>query len=155
MVNLHAVANRDVTKITIEGVPDRPGIAAEIFGALGNLGFNIELVVSTGGAGGRADISLAVSRSQEEAIVRALEQIRDEVGARALTASSQVALVSIIGQHLSTEPGIAGRMFRALSAQGINIEVISTSMSSVTCLIEEVRADDALVALRKEFGLSA
>lgn len=155
MVNLHAVANRDITKITIEGVPDRPGIAAEIFGTLGNLGFNVELVVSTGGAGGRADISLAVSRSQEEAIVRALEQVRDEVGARALHASSQVALVSIIGQHLSTEPGIAGRMFRALSARGINIEVISTSMSSVTCLIEEARVDDALLALRQEFGLTA
>ncbi len=155
MEGLHAIGNREVTKITLEGVPDRPGIAAEIFGTLGNLGFNIELVVSTGGSVGRADISLAVSRSQEEAVVRALEGIRVEVGARALQMNSRVALVSIMGQHLSTEPGIAGRMFRALSNRGINIEVISTSMSSVTCLIDEGKTEDAMAALREEFGISA
>jgi aspartate kinase len=154
MVQLHAVANRDVSKITLEGVPDRPGIAAEIFGTLGSKGFNVELVVSTGGAGGRADISFAVNRAEEEAILRALETIRDEAGARSLNANSSVALVSIVGQHLSTEPGIAGRMFSALSKSGINIEVISTSMSSVTCLIDEASVDRALEALRSEFGLS-
>ncbi|MBD3161517.1 MAG: ACT domain-containing protein [Candidatus Eisenbacteria bacterium] len=155
MVTLHAEANRNVTKITLEGVPDRPGIAAEIFGTLGNQGYNIELVVSTGGEGGRADISFGVSRTEEEAVLRALETIRDEVGARALHANSNVALVSIVGQHLSTEPGIAGRMFTALSKTGINIEIISTSMSSVTCLIEEARTEEALGALREEFGLPA
>jgi aspartate kinase len=153
MVHMHALANRDVSKITLEGVPDRPGIAAEIFGTLGSKGFNVELVVSTGGAGGRADISFAVLRAEEEKILRELETIRDEAGARSLTANSNVALVSIVGQHLSTEPGIAGRMFSALSKQGINIEVISTSMSSVTCLIDEAAVDRALQALRKEFGL--
>ncbi len=153
MEGLHAVANRSITKITLEGVPDRPGIAAEIFGTLGSLGFNIELVVSTGGSGGRADISLAVSRMQEEAILRALEGIRVEVGARALRKNSTVALVSILGQHLSTEPGIAGRMFQALSKRGINIEVISTSMSSVTCLIDEVKTEEAMAALGTEFGV--
>lgn len=152
MEGLHAVANREITKITLEGVPDRPGIAAEIFGKLGSLGFNIELVVSTGGSGGRANISLAVSRTQEDAVLRALEAIRAEVGARALHKSSTVALVSILGQHLSTEPGIAGRMFQALSKHGINIEVISTSMSSVTCLIEEEKTEAAMSALREEFA---
>ena len=155
MNNLQAVANHDVTKITLEGVPDRPGIAAEIFGTLGNRGFNVELVVSTGGTVGRADISFAVARHEEVQILRALETIREEVGARALHADSNVALVSIVGQHLSTEPGIAGRMFSALSGRGINIEIISTSMSSVTCLIEETMADQAIEALKKEFGLSA
>ena len=153
MEAFHAVVNRDVTKITLEGVPDRPGIAAEIFGTLGSRGFNVELVVSTGGSGGRADISLAVARSDQEAAVRAIEAIRDEVGARTIQVNSAVALVSIVGQHLSTEPGIAGRMFRALSSHGINIEVISTSMSSVTCMIEESGADEALAALRTEFNL--
>jgi aspartate kinase len=154
MDELHAVANREITKLTLEGVPDRPGIAAEVFGSLGSQGFNIELVVSTGGSGGRADISLAVSRADQEAAVRALEAIREEIGARSLGINSTVALVSIVGQHLSTEPGIAGRMFRALSSHGINIEVISTSMSSVSCMIEEVRTDEAVAALRTEFKLS-
>lgn len=155
MINLQAVANRDITKITLEGVPDRPGIAAEIFGTLGNQGFNVELVVSTGGTAGRADISFAVAQEQEEDILRALEKIRDESGARSLHADSDAALVSIVGHHLSTEPGIAGKMFNALSSNGINIEIISTSMSSVTCLIDESVADDALKALQKEFKLDA
>jgi aspartate kinase len=154
MSELYPVANREVAKITLEGVPDRPGIAAEIFGTLGMQGFNVELVVATGGAGGRADISFAVSRSDEERVMRALEEIREEVGARDLQVNSHVALVSIVGQHLSTEPGIAGRMFRALSHQGINIEAISTSMSSVTCMIEEGRTEEAMVALRAEFAAS-
>jgi aspartate kinase len=153
MDELHAVADREITKLTLEGVPDRPGIAAEVFGSLGSQGFNIELVVSTGGSGGRADISLAVSRNDQEAAVRALDAIREEIGARSLAVNPKVALVSIVGQHLSTEPGIAGRMFRALSTHGINIEVISTSMSSVTCMIEESRTDEALAALRGEFKL--
>lgn len=155
MQELHATANREVTKITLEGVPDRPGIAAEVFGALGSQGFNVELVVSTGGSGGRADISLAVSRADQESVGRALESLREEIGARSLSINSSVALVSIVGQHLSTEPGIAGRMFRALSSHGINIEVISTSMSSVTCMIEEARTEEALIALRGEFNLSS
>lgn len=155
MEALHVVGNREITKITLEGVPDRPGIAAEVFGSLGNQGFNVELVVSTGGSGGRADISLAVSRAQQEEILRALEAVRSEIGARAVHAASNVSLVSIVGQHLSTEPGIAARMFRALSGKGINIEVISTSMSSVTCLIDEAGTDIALQALREEFGLAS
>ena len=155
MNELHAVANREITKVTLEGVPDRPGIAAEVFGSLGSLGFNLELVVSTGGSGGRADISLAIARADQEAAVRALESIREEIGARSLAINSKVALVSIVGQHLSTEPGIAGRMFRALSSHGINIEVISTSMSSVSCMIEEDRADEALAALKGEFKLAS
>jgi aspartate kinase len=154
MTELYPVANREVSKITLEGVPDRPGIAAEIFGALGGQGFNVELVVATGGAGGRADISLAISRADEDNVTRSLEAIRDEVGARTLQVNSHVALVSIVGQHLSTEPGIAGRMFRALSHHGINIEAISTSMSSVTCLIEEARTDEAMAALKAEFAAS-
>jgi len=153
MEALRAVANKDVTKITVEGVPDRPGIAAEIFGALGQQGVNVELVVSTGGSHGTADISLAVSRAQETQVVNALESIRREVGGRALLRNSKVALVSLIGHSLATEPGIAGRMFGALSRAGVNIEVISTSLSSVTCMIEERSVEDALAALREEFQL--
>ena len=85
--------------------------------------------------------------------MRALESLREEIGARSLSANSKVALVSIMGQHLSTEPGIAGKMFRALSSRGINIEVISTSMSSVTCMIDEARAEEAVTALRTDFNL--
>jgi aspartate kinase len=153
MEGLRAIANREITKVTFEGVPDRPGIAAEIFGALGQRGINVELVVSTGGRKGTADISLAIARSRERGVIDALEAIRREVGARALQRNSAVALVSLLGNGLQTEPGIAGRMFGALSRTGVNIEAISTSMSSVTCMIEESRCEAALAALRHEFNL--
>ena len=154
MEALRAMANKEITKITLEGVPDRPGIAAEVFGALGQLGFNVELVVSTGGSHGTADISLAVVRSQEQKVIDALESIRRDVGARSLQRNSKVALVSLVGHSLAVEPGIAGRMFGALSRIGVNIEVISTSLSSVTCMITERDCDQALAALRGEFQLS-
>jgi aspartate kinase len=154
MEGLQAIANREVTKITLEGVPDRPGIAAEIFGALGQQGINVELVVSTGGAHGTADISLAVSRGQEKQVSDAMESVRREVGGRGFHRNSKVALVSLVGHGLATEPGIAGRMFGALSRAGVNIEVISTSLSSVTCMIDEQMCEAALTALQQEFALS-
>jgi aspartate kinase len=153
MESLRAIANREVTKITLAGVPDRPGIAAEVFGALGQQGINVELVVSTGGSHGTADISLAVARNQEQEVLGALESIRREIGGRRLDRNSKVALVSLVGHTLATEPGIAGRMFGALSRAGVNIEVISTSLSSVTCMIDEQSCETALAALRAEFHL--
>jgi aspartate kinase len=153
MDGLRVIANREITKVTFEGVPDRPGIAAEIFGALGRRGINVELVVSAGARDGTADISLAIARSQERGAVEALDAIRREVGARTLQRSSEVALVSLLGRSLQTEPGIAGRMFGALSRAGINIGAISTSVSSVTCMIEEARCETAMAALRREFNL--
>jgi aspartate kinase len=153
MGGLRAIANREVTKVTFVGVPDQPGMAAEIFGALGRRGINVELVVSTGGQEGTADISLAITRNQAPGVVEALEAIRRDVGARALQRNSEVALISLLGHGLQTEPGIAGRMFGALSRAGVNIEAISTSMSSVTCMIEDARCETALAALRLEFNL--
>lgn len=154
MDSLRAIANRNVTKITYVGVPDHPGIAADIFGALGRKDINVELVVSTGGQHGTADISLAVARNQEDSCHAELEAIRGEIGAKGLVRNTHVALVSLLGHGLQTEPGIAGRMFGALSRAGINIEAIATSMSSVTCMIEERHCEAALAALNQEFGLA-
>ena len=154
MESLRAIANRNITKVTFHGVPDRPGIAADIFGSLGVQGVNVELVLSTGGSQGSADISLAISRSQEESVLGILEALRKEIGAHSLQRNSRVCLVSLLGHGLQTEPGIAGRMFGALSRAGINIEAISTSMSSVTCMIEEAQCATALEALEREFQLA-
>jgi aspartate kinase len=153
MEDLRAIANREITKVTFVGVPDQPGMAAEIFGALGRRGVNVEMVVSTGGQDGTADISIAITRNQTHGIVEALEAIRRDVGARALHRNAEAALISLLGHGLQTEPGIAGRMFGALSRAGVNIEAISTSMSSVTCMIEGTRCETALAALRLEFNL--
>ena len=148
---LRVVANKDISKVVLQGVPDRPGIAAEIFGNLGGQGFNVELVVSTGGTGGTADICLAVDASQERQVISALETINKDVMGSNVVADPNVALVSVVGSNLSKVPGVAGRMFRTLSAKGINIEIISTSLSSVTCLIPQDKTEEAIAALDGEF----
>jgi aspartate kinase len=151
MERLRVEANKSVSKLLVTGVPDRPGIAAEMFGALGAQGFNVELVVTTGGTRGTADICLAVSRDESTRIQAALEDVRRSVHAKDISEDTGVALVSVVGQNLAKIPGIAGRMFKALSNRGINIDVVSTSMSSVTCMVPLARTDEALAALEGEF----
>ncbi len=145
--------NAGVSRVLLRGVPDRPGIAAEIFGALGAKGFNVELVVTTGGTRGTADICLAVSQQQREQVVESLLKGQDQMTAAEIVADNDVALVSIVGSNLAKIPGVAGRMFKALSSRGINIEVISTSLGSVTCMISRDRAVEAVAALEGEFLL--
>ncbi len=151
MDTLRIEANKEVCKVVIQGIPDQPGIAAEIFGDLGMKGFNIELVVSTGGARGTADICLAVASNQTDEVVKTLKSGQNELGAAGVVTDEAVALVSVIGSNLSKVPGVAGRMFKSLSAKGINIEIISTSLSSVTCLIPQEKTVEALAALEGEF----
>lgn len=151
MIDVHIASNTNVAKITIHAVPDRPGIAADIFGRLGNEGFNVELVVSGISYKGKVDVSFAVAENELDAIKTLLEKVKDEVGADGISHTTSIALVSIAGHQLVQTPGIAGKMFNALSKSGINIDTISTSMSSVTCMVPMDKAKEAVVALRKEF----
>lgn len=151
MERLRVEANTSVCKLVVRGVPDRPGIAAEIFGVVGARGHNVELVVTTGGSRGKSDICLAVSQREREDVLLAIDQIRAELHASEVEADDKVALVSVVGPNLAKVPGVAGRMFKALSSRGINIDVISTSLSSVTCMIPQERATEAVAALEGEF----
>ncbi len=151
MVDIHIASNANVAKVTLHGVPDKPGIAAEIFGRLGKEGFNIELVVSGISYKGKEDISFAVAENELGAIETLMEKIKTEIGADRISSSVNIALVSIAGHQLAQTPGVAGKMFNALSRAGINIDTISTSMSSVTCVIARDKAKEAVEALRQEF----
>jgi aspartate kinase len=151
MEQLRVELNQEISRILLRGVPDRPGIAAEIFGELGSRGFNVEMVVTTGGTRGTADICLAVSRVQQDAVREALEHGPGKIVAAEIAIDNQVALVSVVGPILAKVPGVAGRAFKALSARGINIDVISTSLVSVTCMIARDRAPEAVAALEAEF----
>jgi aspartate kinase len=151
MMDVHIASNANIAKVTLHSVPDRPGIAAEVFGKLGAQGFNIELVVTGISFKGRTDVSFAVAENEVDAVEMLLEKMKSEIGAERISHTSSVALVSIAGHQLAQTPGIAGRMFNALSKAGINIDTISTSMSSVTCLIAKDKAKEAVEALRKEF----
>ncbi len=151
MIDVHIASNANIAKVTLHSVPDKPGIAAEIFGKLGAKGFNVELVVTGISYKGRTDVSFAVAENELDAIDTLLEKMKGEIGAEKISHNSSVALVSIAGHQLAQTAGIAGRMFNALSKAGINIDTISTSMSSVTCMVAKDKAKEALEALRKEF----
>jgi aspartate kinase len=151
MIDVHIASNANIAKITLHSVPDKPGIAAEIFGKLGAKGFNVELVVTGISYKGRTDVSFAVAENELDAIDTLLEKMKGEIGGEKISHSSSVALVSIAGHQLAQTAGMAGRMFNALSKAGINIDTISTSMSSVTCLVAQDKAKEAVEALRKEF----
>ncbi len=151
MIDVHIASNANIAKVTLHSVPDKPGIAAEIFGKLGAKGFNVELVVTGISYKGRTDVSFAVAENELDAIDTLLEKMKGEIGAEKISRTSSVALVSIAGHELAQTAGMAGRMFNALSKAGINIDTISTSMSSVTCMVAQDKAKEAVDALRKEF----
>jgi aspartate kinase len=145
--NLRVSATRDLITVTLQGVPDQPGIAATVLGDLGEQGLNVEMVVASGSSAKRADILVAAARAERDQVMEVAEQIRQALGARGVEAKEGSALVTLSGPGLASQPGIAGKMFRALSDEGINLGAISTSLSSITCLIDEDRVEDALAVL--------
>ena len=151
MIDVHIASNANIAKVTLHSVPDKPGIAAEIFGKLGAQGFNVELVVTGISYKGRTDVSFAVAENELDAVDTLLQKMKSEIGAEKISHTSSVALVSIAGHQLAQTAGMAGRMFNALSKAGINIDTISTSMSSVTCMVAQAKIKEAVEALRKEF----
>ncbi len=151
MLDVHIASNANVAKVTLHSVPDKPGIAAETFGKLGKEGVNVELVVSGISYKGKVDLSFAVAENELGIIEKLMEKIKDEIGAERISSAANIALVSIAGHQLAQTPGVAGKMFNALSQAGINIDTITTSMSSVTCVIARDKAKEAVEALRKEF----
>ena len=154
MNELHLFVDNDVMRVTLRGVPDHPGVAAEVFSALGDLGLNVDLVVASGRSDQRADISVAVQDSHRIQVVAALKDLAPRIGAVDTIYDMEVALVGIAGPELARQPGVAGRVFRAISKKGINIELISTSLLSVLCLINRFWLEYAEEAIREEFGLA-
>ena len=146
--------NERMTKVTLSGVPDRPGMAGEIFGALGRKGISVELLVTNPGTSGRSNISFAIMNEEMESARSVLEEVRRKVGAEGLSFQPDMALISIHGKQLSGVPGVAGKMFHALASNGINIDSISSSRTGVTCLIAQEHVSSAESSLHTIFSLS-
>jgi len=152
--DVQVISNMDVAKVTLHSVEDRPGIAADIFGTLGAQGFNIEMVTSVPVSKGKGDISFVIAKDELQSALATIEPLKKSVGAEKVSYDSKIALVSVCGHDLVRQPGVAGRMFKALSSAGVNIEMISTSMSSITCIISEDFIFEAVKVLEKEFEVS-
>jgi aspartate kinase len=145
--------DRNVAKVTLLAVPDRPGIARAVFGPLADAGVIVDMIVQNVGHDGATDISFTVPRVELARAEKVLGPVVQEMGARGLTTDPSVAKVSIVGAGLHNAPGYAARMFGSLADAGVNIEMISTSEVRITCVIGETKLADALSALHGAFEL--
>ncbi len=143
----------DVAKVTVRGVPDRPGIAATIFEPLATAGVSVDTIVQNASADNLTDLTFTMSRKDLRRAEAEMPAICKAVGANGYVASSELGKVSIVGVGIQTAPGYAARMFRALFNAGINIELISTSEIRLTCIIEAARVPDAVRVLHDAFQL--
>jgi len=143
----------DEGKITIKKVPDRPGVAARIFGPLADEGINVDIIVQNVSEDGLADMTFTVPKGEMKRAMERVEQVAKELGAREVTWDDQIAKVSIIGVGMRTHAGVASRMFSALASEGINIQMISTSEIKISCVIESKYLELAVRVLHKAFRL--
>jgi aspartate kinase len=142
-------------KLTLIGVPDRPGVAARVFRALADAGVNIDMIVQNVSSQGLTDISFTLPKSDLAAAEPILEAGCKEVGAAGWSQDSEIAKVSLIGAGMRSHPGVAADMFEALAEAGINIEIISTSSIRISCVVRAADVDRAVQVVHEKFRLFA
>ena len=145
----------DVAKITVVGVPDRPGIAAAIFQPLAQAGISVDTIVQNASIERITDLTFTVAKGELKEAMRVVEPIAKQIKARECLSDSRLGKISIIGTGMQNTPGYAARMFTVLSERGINIQLITTSEIRITCIIDESRVLDAVRALHRAFELDA
>ena len=147
---------RDEAKVTLVRVPDRPGVAASIFGSLAEAGINVDMIVQNVSEDGKAtDLTFTVTRADLPRTLKVLEGKGQELGYAALKPDANVVKVSVVGVGMRSHPGVAQIMFQTLADKGINIQVISTSEIKVSVLIAEEYTELALRALHTAYNLDA
>jgi len=143
----------DVAKIALLGVPDRPGVASEIFREVGGQGVNVRMIVQAGGSSGKNDVTFAVGSHDVRQVLPIVESVRERLGARAFVYDPDVAILSVVGEGLATSPGTAGEVFAALAQAGVNIEIISTSSITITCIVRKADLENAVRSLHAALHL--
>jgi len=145
--------DRNQAKITVVGVPDRPGIAADLFSAVAGASISVDMIIQNVSLGSLADISFTVPRTDLPRALPMMEKAKIELGAQTIEVKDEIAKVSIVGVGMRSHSGVASRMFQALSREGINILMISTSEIKISCVLDERDLDSAINALHQEFAL--
>jgi aspartate kinase len=146
--------DRNVAKVTLVEVPDKPGVAHAVFQPLADASINVDMIVQNVGHGGATDLSFTVPKVDLAKAKRILEPVIRELGFREITLDSSVAKVSIVGAGIHNAPGYAARMFGALADAGVNIEMISTSEVRITAIVAEDDVETAVRALHDAFELA-
>ena len=140
-------------KLVIRGVPDKPGVAAQIFTAFADANINVDMIVQNVGDDGMTDISCTLPATEGMRALQLIEQVSLEIGARRVSFDEQIAKVSLVGAGMKTHPGVAAAMFSALSEAGVNIEMISTSTIRISVVVRQDEAETAVNAVHDHFGL--
>jgi aspartate kinase len=142
--------DKDEAKITLLGVPDRPGLAAQIFGPIAEANVVVDMIIQNASEAGTTDLTFTVPKADYKKAVAVVEGLQS-IQAKGITVDPKIAKVSIIGVGMRTHAGVAARMFKVLSREAINIEMISTSEIKVSVVIDEKHMEKAVKALHKEF----
>lgn len=145
--------NRDEAKITVTGVPDRPGIAYQILGPVAAANIDVDMIIQNVGHDGMTDFSFTVGRGDFDRAKAILEQVKAQVGAKEISGDKGIAKVSVVGVGMRSHVGIASNMFRTLAEEGINIQMISTSEIKISVVIDEKYLELAVRVLHRAFEL--
>ena len=147
--------DRNVAKITLRGVPDRPGIAAALFEPLSAVGISVDTIVQNTGVNRFTDLSFTVARADLGDALERVRSLSKEIGAEVVASDDSLSKVSIVGVGMLDAPGYASRMFRALANANINIDMITTSEIRITCIVAESKVEQAVTVLHDAFRLEA
>ncbi len=145
--------SRDDAQITLGGIPDKPGVAAGIFGPLGRAGINVDMIVQTASREGKTDLSFTVGRGDFDRAIKVIEEERKTIQYEEILSKKDVAKISLVGMGMRSHPGVAAAMFETLAEKGINILVIETSEISTSVLIGEEYTELAIRALHAVYNL--
>jgi aspartate kinase len=150
-------ADLNDAKVTVVGVPDKPGEAAAIFTALADANINVDMIVQnvSAAATGRTDVTFTCPQGTAQAAMRALDGRRGDIGFESLTVDDQIAKVSLVGAGMRSHPGVSASFFQALADAGVNVEMISTSEIRISVVTRVEDAEPAVRALHTAFGLDA
>jgi aspartate kinase len=147
--------NRDEAKITVLGVPDRPGVAYHILGPISDANIEVDMIIQNQSVDGKTDFTFTVSRGEYNNAINVLNAAKAELGAASIIGDAKVSKISVVGVGMRSHVGVASQMFRTLSEEGINIMMISTSEIKISVLIDEKYMELAVRALHKAFKLEA
>ncbi|MEK9771644.1 MAG: aspartate kinase [Nitrosomonadales bacterium] len=145
--------NRDEAKVTVEGVPDKPGIAYQILGPIADKNIDVDMIIQNIGHDGLNDFTFTVNRTELKKTLKVLDDLQTNIKAQKIIGDAKVAKLSLVGVGMRSHVGVASKMFRVLAEEGININAISTSEIKISILIEENKLDAAVKALHKAFNL--
>lgn len=145
--------NKNEAKITVRGVPDRPGVASILFSKLGSAGVNVDMIIQNIGEKGHSDVSFTVDKSEFKKAMKVVTEAAKTLKPAGVIADEDIAKVSVVGVGMRSHSGVAAGMFKALAEEGVNIEMISTSEIKISVIIDQKDVAKAVNAIHKKFRL--